>query len=325
MSKSANKTLIGAFTVGAVCLVLLAVAVFGSGMLFKKTAQFVLLFDKSISGLSVGSPVVFQGVPVGRVVAIHLNGNLKKMSFQVPVIVELDLDDNTSLGEGHGLSRRDYLARLIEHGLRASLATQSLLTGQLMVELSFVPDRERAFAIESIPEYEDYPQIPTVPSKLDSIWHKLTNLPIEEFSDNLLAIVEGLNKAINSNHFSNMLVSMDELLTQLRALSEEVDITLDSIRDLATDYSKLARDVDPKLTLALDEATRALGSVSSAAVQARKTLSAADNIVDRNSLTVIELNKALREITEAARAVRVLAGTLERNPEAILRGKGGKR
>ena len=42
MSKTANKTLIGAFAVGAAALLLLAVAVFGSGMLFKETARFVL-------------------------------------------------------------------------------------------------------------------------------------------------------------------------------------------------------------------------------------------------------------------------------------------
>ena len=74
MSKTANKTLIGAFAVGAAALLLLAVAVFGSGMLFKETARFVLFFDRSVSGLSVGSPVVFQGVPVGRVTDIRLVG-----------------------------------------------------------------------------------------------------------------------------------------------------------------------------------------------------------------------------------------------------------
>ena len=68
MSKSANKTLIGAFVVGATALLLLAIAVFGSGKLFQTTSRYVLFFDGSISGLSVGSPVLFRGVPVGRVV-----------------------------------------------------------------------------------------------------------------------------------------------------------------------------------------------------------------------------------------------------------------
>ena len=50
MSKSANKTLIGAFVVGATALLLLAIAVFGSGKLFQTTSRYVLFFDGSISG-----------------------------------------------------------------------------------------------------------------------------------------------------------------------------------------------------------------------------------------------------------------------------------
>lgn len=51
MSKSANKTLIGAFVVGALALLVAAVAVFGSGRLFKSAAiPFVMFFDKSSAG-----------------------------------------------------------------------------------------------------------------------------------------------------------------------------------------------------------------------------------------------------------------------------------
>ena len=49
------------------------------------------------------------------------------------------------------------------------------------------------------------------------------------------------------------------------------------------------------------------------------TVVSARGVVSKNSTTVIELNQAIREITEAARAVRVFANTLERNPEAVLR------
>ena len=93
MSKSANKTLIGAFVVGATALLLLAIAVFGSGKLFQTTSRYVLFFDGSISGLSVGSPVLFRGVPVGRVVEIRLTGDLDNLVFQTPVFIELNKKD----------------------------------------------------------------------------------------------------------------------------------------------------------------------------------------------------------------------------------------
>lgn len=323
MSKTANKTLIGAFTIGAAALLLLAIAVFGSGMLFKETARFVLFFDRSVSGLSVGSPVVFQGVPVGRVTDIRLVGDLDKLSFAAPVFIELDLQNQRFLtNENEHLNGREYLDELIRHGLRANLATQSLLTGQLMVELSFV--REENPAATQVAESFGVPQIPTIPSKLDSIWHKLTSLPIEQIAANILSVTQGLDKAINGGHFQHLLTGMDELLAQVRELSVNVDVTLKSVHDLADACAALADKATPGLTRALDETTKTLHSVSAAAHQAEKTMIAASGIVDRNGLTVIELTRALREIADAARAVRVLANALEHNPEILLRGKGAR-
>ena len=51
-------------------------------------------------------------------------------------------------------------------------------------------------------------------------------------------------------------------------------------------------------------------------------LVSADDLVARDSDTTIELRRALRELADAARAARLLADHLERNPEDLLRGKG---
>jgi paraquat-inducible protein B len=67
MSKPANKTLIGAFVVGAVALAVAAIVLFGSGRFFKDMDQWVAIFPGSVKGLNVGSPVVFRGVQVGQV------------------------------------------------------------------------------------------------------------------------------------------------------------------------------------------------------------------------------------------------------------------
>ena len=56
MSKPASKTLIGAFTAGAIVLAVLAVVIFGSGRFFKKTFVNVMYFHGSVKGLNVGSP-----------------------------------------------------------------------------------------------------------------------------------------------------------------------------------------------------------------------------------------------------------------------------
>ncbi|MDJ0888995.1 MAG: hypothetical protein QNI89_16940, partial [Desulfobacterales bacterium] len=67
MSKKANTALIGAFVIGGAILAVVGILAFGSGALFKHTDEFVLYFEGDLTGLAVGSTVVFQGVPVGQV------------------------------------------------------------------------------------------------------------------------------------------------------------------------------------------------------------------------------------------------------------------
>jgi paraquat-inducible protein B len=59
MSKQANKTLIGAFVVGAIVLAVAGILVFGSGDFFSVRPMFVMYFEGSVSGLNVGAPVTF--------------------------------------------------------------------------------------------------------------------------------------------------------------------------------------------------------------------------------------------------------------------------
>ena len=72
MIRKVNKTVIGIFVVGALVLLMIAIVVFGSGELFKRTNKFILYFDGSVKGLSIGAPVTFRGVNIGTVKDISL-------------------------------------------------------------------------------------------------------------------------------------------------------------------------------------------------------------------------------------------------------------
>ena len=87
------------------------------------------------------------------------------------------------------------------------------------------------------------------------------------------------------------------------------------------ELAELAQDTDKRLSAALEQASHVLSRIDNVAKETEMTVVSARGVVSKNSTTVIELNQAIREITEAARAVRVFANTLERNPEAVLRGK----
>ena len=89
MSKQVNKTLIGAFVVGAIALLVAALVIFGSGAFFKNRPKFVMYFDTSVKGLNVGSPVNFRGVPIGAVTDIQLLFNTEDLKLKIPVFIEL--------------------------------------------------------------------------------------------------------------------------------------------------------------------------------------------------------------------------------------------
>ena len=90
MAKQVNKTVIGAFVVGALALVVAGVLIFGSGKFLTKKFPFVMYFEGSAKGLSVGAPVVFRGVEVGSVSSIVIRANPKDLSVQIPVVVEVE-------------------------------------------------------------------------------------------------------------------------------------------------------------------------------------------------------------------------------------------
>ena len=208
MSKSANKTLIGAFVVGALALLVLAIAVFGSGKLFQSSSRYVLFFEGSISGLSVGSPVMFRGVPVGRVTEIRLTGDLGKMVFQTPVFIELTKNKSAETfidDEVDDDNAQEYLDRLVAHGLRATLATQSLLTGQLMIEMDFYPKTQLPYIIDKAKDYDGVPEIPTIPSKLDNIWQQFTSLPFSKITKNVLDITDSLKSVLDTANADQMI------------------------------------------------------------------------------------------------------------------------
>ena len=139
MSRQANKSLIGAFVLGAVALIIASIVIFGSRTMFAETYRNVLFFEGSVKGLKVGAPVVFRGVEIGQVTAIVLQVDPTNLTGRVPVYIEIYQQSIVPL-EGAPRYDEEFLQALIQRGLRAQLQPQSILTGQLMVNLDFHPN-----------------------------------------------------------------------------------------------------------------------------------------------------------------------------------------
>ena len=111
--------------------------------LFSRSIKYVLYFQGSIKGLNVGSPVVFNGVPIGRVIRISLITDVETMEIRIPVYIETN-EKSFILKSARKSARkigkndiREFTDQMISKGLRAKLENQSLLTGQMMIGLGY--------------------------------------------------------------------------------------------------------------------------------------------------------------------------------------------
>jgi paraquat-inducible protein B len=216
MSRKSNKTVIGIFVVIALILLMAAIVVFGSGELFKKTNKFILYFDGSVKGLSIGAPVMFRGVSIGTVKDISLIYDSKAGTITLPVIVEIEqgrIKGAPSFGELNGVKK------MIALGLRGNLEVQSFLTGQLMISFDFYPGKPAI--LRAI--LKEYPELPTLPTSPD-IFETMENLPIKEIAKNLEAAVQGINKLVNSSEIPKSLYDLQNTLLETKEAMRSVSL-----------------------------------------------------------------------------------------------------
>ena len=313
MSKQANPTLIGAFVAGAIGLIVAGILIISGGkLLLTDKTSFVLYFQGSVKGLNIGSPVSFRGVNIGTVTDIQLVVGDKDEGIQIPVIIEIDNTKFLSSRTGKPRMAESSIDDLVKAGLRAQLQLQSLLTGQLFIQIDFYP-RTQAHFVGNSKYRKAYQEIPTVPTPIEKISKVLENIPIDKIMEHITSGIEGVDRLVNSADLHQSLAALREALQDFRALVNNLD-----------------RQVEPvasHVNLTLDDARRALqkaGStldgVSSTLQQANSTLQSADALLsDEQILTA--LDSALNEIASAAYAIRILAETINNQPESLLKGR----
>src|SRR5262249_9654764 len=123
---ASRQTMIGVFVFGGLVLAAAAIALFANFRLFNAVSQAAIIFQGSVSGLTVGSPVTFRGVRVGAVRSITLEFHRVEKAAFIPVVVELNPDSVRIIG-GENSPRRGELAAMVQDGLRAELITQSFV------------------------------------------------------------------------------------------------------------------------------------------------------------------------------------------------------
>ena len=260
---------------------------------FSEKRHYILNFDGSIRGLSVGAPVEFRGIKIGQVLDIRAIFNQETLTPQITVLIETEPQRWQLMGQTN-LDEKERMQALVDKGFRAQLKTGSLLTGQLYVDWDFHEDAPPA-KVNFDGKFLELPTIPAplqmITNRVDDLLDKIETVPIEEIGRDLGATMHNVKNITESA----------ELLQAIKAL----DQTLQETRELA---QNLNTNVAPAIKATLDRAQQTLVSV--------------EGTLGKDSLMQHELRQALNELGEAARSLRVLLDYLERHPDALIFGKG---
>lgn len=327
MSTRASPAVIGAFALGAIALAVGLVIFVTSLKLFSQEETFVLYFNESVNGLSIGSPVKLRGVPIGRVSDVRINWNQVDDSV-VPVLVSIDLTRLSSrLGASLNLEDDGEFYAQVRRGLRGKLQIESLITNLLFVELTYVgPGHPARF-------WQDkrlHKEIPTIPSAMAAFGESAPDLLAKFIAIDTKAISDGVVRALDtfnqrlealdtaglSTSFNRMAVAVADLAQSpaLASALEQLDSTLHS-------YRILAERLDGKVGPLADEARSVLADMNQTLGQVSAAVEDLRMVLHPESPLLYEAARALESVGEAARAARGLLNAAERQPNIWLTGK----
>ena len=305
---------VGGFVLGAGLLAVVAILTFGGLSLFTTHIRVVAFFPGSVAGLAVGAPVTFRGVKVGSVESMRVHLELSDLKAVIPVYMDIDPSEITWTQGAPAKGSGDF-RRAVDAGLRAQLVAQSLVTGQVGVDLDFHP---------GLPTGPEEPagktlQIPTVTSDIQHLKDELVEM-------NLPGLTAQATKALASvQRAADMLGAQAAPLSQ-SALQTASDARLtikaatDAIVAVQQHTTKTLAGLD-LLTLASRRQVISTGkNLDLALAQVEKLSATLNDAVSPRSPMRGDLDASLRDIAASASSLRLLTRNLQRNPAGTLLG-----
>jgi len=291
---------------------------------------YLTYFTGPVQGLAPGTPVRMKGIQVGHVRDVRLRYVASSASLETPVTLEIDprlLEINAPTREELRAQMNDALARLVQKGMRATLATSLVLPGASGVSLDTVarPGTGRLVLAN------DPPIIPAASagnglegalSAVNDVAARIRNLPIEEIAGHLRSTSERLDSLVHDPLLTDSLQRLNRSLADVEKVTatarENAGPIVKSVRNAAGSAEVAAKRVET----ATESVAPIVESLRNAAGSAEAAASRAQQLLGSAPRQNYDLGALIKELTRAAESVRALASYLEENPDALLKGRG---
>ena len=307
MSAASTHFKLGLFTVLALAAVVaIAFGLGWRGVVKSDTVRYHTYFDETVQGLEIGSPVKFRGVLIGSVAAITIAPD----RTHVDVALDLLSAETRRLG----LAER-------KPEVRAALGTQGI-TGVKFIDIDLFDPKTSPPPRLSFALAENY-----IPARQSFI---------KGLEDNLEVVSQRLPELVDTTVAT--LQRIEAILVDFhdQRIPDRMAKAIDNIDGAAGDMRRLLKHFDgaqigDKTAAAMDNLGEALSKVNAMLEGiagdgglVASTQRATDSIGDLGRTTngsAAKLERTLRDLDEAAVAIRSLADAIDRDPDMLVKGR----
>lgn len=345
-NKKLQPALIGLFVLLSFVLFMTAIIIFGGNKFFAKENLVITYFEGSLNGLSVGAPVTYRGVTIGQVkeIKIHIQPDGRQnQKIIIPVLIALSAGETIIVDRPRSTIEADinsFIKMMCEQGLRAKLKLQSLVTGQLYVDLAFYENSPAVYQDKE----KKYFEIPTLPSEMQQFSRMIENVNLGELYqkfiitlDSIERLTSGLATTLDKEKTQQLLDNLLTATASLNSILSQVDTDVAPIlHKMDTglqQFTTFSRHAD-EMVIAVDKEIQPLATdmratfahLDTTLQQVETLLSQAEKTIRPNSPLYYSLTKAMRQLEDAAKSIEILGNFIHRNPDALVFGlqKAGK-
>lgn len=299
MERDANYTAVGAFVILVLTMAGLFVYWYSDSRESRDFKRYEIYFQGSVSGLSVGGPVRYLGVDVGRIYRIRVD---KRSSNRVQVVA--DIDSNAPISS-------QTLAQLSLQGV----------TGLLFIDLQRSENRREV--MPPVPS-ERYPVINSVRSDFDQLLATLPDLAGR--GSELISRIQDVFSPENVEAVARTLDSVDKASRRLPATFDEINKLLVELRSTTGEMRQVASSINLTTQRITPEVIDAVGRVRKTADEVASAAEKLNQMVDENRGglrgftrdSLPEFERMVREARGAAEDFRELSRGLASDPSRIL-------
>ncbi|HXN10478.1 MAG TPA: MlaD family protein [Steroidobacteraceae bacterium] len=300
----AKPAIVGGFVLGAVLLGVVATLVFGGTRWLSHTEHVVVVFTDSLSGLTAGSPVTFRGVTIGRVASIKVRVNAPAIAPVIQVYLDLE-PDKISWTSGPSTNVRADLQSAVIAGLRAQLSSQSLVTGELSVDLDFHP-RAPVVLVDSS---EEPLHIPTIASDLQQFKDQVRDMNLPDIAIQTRQVLGALQHLAAT------------LEPEIAPVSHSLQATMAATTATAERIASLSAESQRQVTINGDELSEFLKTAQQASAHVDALAVSLDELTSPRGAVRTDLDGTLRDLAASSSSLRLFTHDLERNPLGTLMRK----